>query len=328
MKSVFLFALLVTVGLSSVARSQEQKLLVAYSTFASGPAALWVAKDAGFTKKNGLDVGLIYIGGSGIMTQAVVGGTVPVAIGGGTSAIVSNLAGTDLVMTASLVHKPVLRYLVAKKEITRPEQLKGKKLGISRFGSSSEVLLNIALRKIGLDPQRDVTILQVGNAPLRVGALINGSIDASLMSDGEKVLTDEAGLPVLFDLVDLGIEVLQSDVITSRDFIRSNAEAIRALTKALVEAFHFGKTRKKETLEILSRYMKSSNPKVLEAAYASSITLGPSKPYPTLQGVEVALAELAVRNPKAASAKPEQFVDMSFMAELDRSGFIGSLYRR
>ncbi len=148
------------------------------------------------------------------------------------------------------------------------------------------------------------------------------------MSDGEKVLTDEAGFPVLFDLVDLGIEALQADVITSRGFIRNNGDAVRALTKALVEAFHFGKTRKKETLDILSRCMKTSDQKVLEAAYTPSIALGPSKPYPSLNGVEVALAELASRNPKAASAKPEQFVDMSFIAELDRSGFIDSLYRR
>ena len=328
MKTILYFFLALTLTTVGLAQAQPQKLLVAYSTTASGPAVAWVAKDAGFFDKNGLDVSFIFIGGSGVMTQALVGGSVQIAVGGGSAAVASSLAGIDLVMTSSLIHKPVLRYLVTRKEITRPEQLKGKTLGISRFGSSSNMLLRLTLKKIGLDPQRDVAVLQVGSAPLRVGALKTGSIDGSLMSMGERVLTDEAGFPVLFDLADLGIEVLQADVIASRTFLRNQEEVMKRFTKAIVEAIHYGKRQKREAMEILSRYMKTKDARVLEASYDASITLAPEKPYPTLKGVEVALAELAVKNPKAAGAKPEQFVDMRFVKELDQGGYIDSLYSR
>jgi len=157
-------------------------LKVAYSTIAAGHSVLWVTKEAGLFRENGLDVELLFIQSSSLLATALLVGTLPIATMGGVAAVEGNLRGADLVLLGSLKKPPSLTFLVTSKEITRPDQLKGKKLGVSRIGSSSDSILRMALRKLGLNPERDVTILQVGSSPLRTAALRSGNIDGTILN--------------------------------------------------------------------------------------------------------------------------------------------------
>src|SRR5258706_3028226 len=152
------------------------RLTAGYSTNTAGQSVLWIANDAGLYQKNGREVKLVFVQSAFLMTQALIAGDLPVAAMGGGGAVTSNLAGSDLVIVASLAKSPNLNYLVTRKEITRPEQLKGKRLGAARLGGASDSILRLALKKTGLDPDRDATILQIGFWPPRIPALVGGAL--------------------------------------------------------------------------------------------------------------------------------------------------------
>ncbi len=303
------------------------KLSVAYPTNAAGYAVLWVTKDAGLFEKNGLDAELLYIQSSTLIAQAMAGGSIGITTMAGGSAIEANLQGLDLVLLARIKKRPSLTYLAAAKEIARPEQLKGKRVAVSRIGSSSDAILRLALRKLGLNPERDVTILSIGNIPLRMAALQSGQIDATILTVEDEVAAAKFGLNVLLDLRRLNLEFLETDVVTTKSFIQKDEDTIRRFMKALIEGVHFFKTEKNESMEIMSKYMKVKDPKVIEAGYDFHADVYEKKPYPAVGAIQAALEEIAHRNPKARQANPAQFVEPKFVRELDESGFIDSLYR-
>jgi NitT/TauT family transport system substrate-binding protein len=154
---------------------------VGYSTTAVGQSLVWVTREAGIFRKNGLDVELIFIGSSTIATQALIARNVPIVVMSGVGAVNAGLAGSDLVIVGSTKNEPVLAYLVTSKHITQPAELNGKRLGVSRIGASADYFLRYLLKRMGLTPERDVQIVQVGSSPLRVAALANGSIDGTVL---------------------------------------------------------------------------------------------------------------------------------------------------
>jgi ABC-type nitrate/sulfonate/bicarbonate transport system substrate-binding protein len=303
------------------------KLRVAYPTNAAGYAILWVTKDAGFFKKSGLEAELLYIQSSTLIAQAMAGGSVGITTMAGGSAIEANLQGLDLVLLASIKKRPSLTYLAAVKEITRPEQLKGRRVAVSRVGSSSDSILRLALRKLGLNPEKDVTILSVGNSPLRMAALQSGQIDATILTVEDKVAGEKFGLNILLDLRDLGLEFLETDVVTTKSFIQRDEEAVRRFMKAIVEGVHFFKTQKTKSMEIMAKYMRVKDPRIIEVGYDFHAEVYEKAPYPAVAAIQAALEEIAHRNPKAREAKPAQFIETKFVRQLDESGYIDSLYR-
>ncbi len=303
------------------------RLTAGYSTNTAGQSVLWIANDAGLYQKNGREVKLVFVQSAFLMTQALIAGDLPVAAMGGGGAVTSNLAGSDLVIVASLAKSPNLNYLVTRKEITRPEQLKGKRLGVARLGGASDSILRLALKKTGLDPDRDATILQIGLSPARIRALEAGAIDGTILTVEERAAANPLGVNVLLDLRTLGVEFLSNDLVTSRKFIRENGETVRSFMKAVVEGIHYYKTQKGRAMGIMSRYMRGADPKTIEVGYDFNADVYQHKPYPSEEGVRLALQEAAPKNPKAAAAGPERFSDDRFVRELDQSGFIDRLYR-
>ena len=157
--------------LSSHQPSWGKEINLAFSTMTLNNTALWIARDLGFLKKNGIDAQVIYVQGGGVLVQGMLSGNIPVALTSGSQAVASNLAGSDIVLFSTLHAGAGPRYLGVNKEIQNAAQLKGKKLAVSRFGSSSDFILRFALRKAGLDPDKDIAILQIGNSPDRLAAL-------------------------------------------------------------------------------------------------------------------------------------------------------------
>lgn len=309
------------------ASAQPVKLKAAYSSIAIGQSLVWVVKEVGLFKENGLDVQLIFIGSSSTVTQAVLAGDVPIAIMSGATAISSQLAGSDLIIAASTKKDPAQAYLVAAKNITHSSQLKGKKLAVSRIGASSDFLLRLILKKIGLVPDRDVAIVQVGASPVRMAALANGAIDGTALTFEEMLVAKKMGFNVLLDISELGIEALNSDIVTTRRFLRDSRPIVQRFIKAMAKGVQFYADNKKFAMDVIGRYTKSTDLEKIENGYDFNAKIFLRKPYPTIKGIQLALEEFGEKNPAARAAAPEQFMDASIVKELDQSGYIDSLYK-
>ena len=311
----------------SVALAQLARIKVGYSSIGVGQSLVWVAKEAGLFRENGLDVQLIFIGSSSILSQAIIAGDVPIAIMSGTAAINSQLAGSDLIMAASTKKDPAQAFLVTAKGISQPAQLKGKKLAVSRLGASSDFILRLILKKIGLVPDKDVAIVQIGSSPVRMAALANGVADGTALTFEEMMIAKKMGFNVLMNLVDLGVESLNSDVVTTRRFMRDSRETVQRFIKGMVKAVSFFAANKKFSMDVIGRYTKSSDLEKIEYGYDYAAKIFLKKPYPPIKGIQLALEEVGERTPAARTANPEQFIDTSIVKELDDSGYIDALYR-
>lgn len=306
---------------------QITKLKVAYSTVAVGQSLVWVTKESGIFAQNQLDVELVFIGSSTVVTQALIAGNIPVAIMSGVAAINANLAGGDLIIVGSTKNEPVLSFLVTSKDIKDTAQLKGRKLGVSRLGSSSDFLLRYLLKRVGLVPEKDVSIVQVGSSPMRVAALAKGVIDGTALEIEEMMVARKLGFNVLIDISKLGIEALNSDIITSRRFTLQSRETVRKFIKGMVDGVAFYRNNKAFSMEVISRYTKSTDKEKIELGYDHNVRIYLKKPYPTSRGIQLALEEIRDRNPASAGAGYQQFMDDSFVSELDKSGYIDKLYK-
>ena len=312
---------------ANAADQPVEKVRIAYSGISGSQTAIWVAYEQGFFRKNGLDVELIYIEGAPLVVQTLVSGDVTAAAVSGAAVIQSNLQGSGVVMTAGFLNTLDYKLMVSK-DITQPDHLKGKSLAVSRFGSSSDFATRYALETYGLVPGKDVTLVQIGSQPERFAALASGRIQGALIAIPVTAKAKKAGFNTLADLQMLGLEYPQNGLAVTQGLIKSKPALVRNMTKAFVEAIHYFKTHRKETLAIYRKYLKTDDMEALEETYeAVGLNLVPEKPYPTMKGIRIVLKEMASKNPKAEAATPDQFVDLTFIRELDKSGFIDRLYK-
>jgi len=312
---------------ANAADQPVEKVRIAYSGISGSQTAIWVAYEQGFFRKYGLDVELIYIEGAPLVVQTLVSGDVTAAAVSGAAVIQSNLQGSGVVMTAGFLNTLDYKLMVSK-DITQPDHLKGKSLAVSRFGSSSDFATRYALETYGLVPGKDVTLVQIGSQPERFAALASGRIQGALIAIPVTAKAKKAGFNTLADLQMLGLEYPQNGLAVTQGLIKSKPALVRNMTKAFVEAIHYFKTHRKETLAIYRKYLKTDDMEALEETYeAVGLNLVPERPYPTMKGIRIVLQEMASKNPKAEAATPDQFVDLTFIRELDKSGFIDRLYK-
>jgi NitT/TauT family transport system substrate-binding protein len=304
-----------------------QKINVAYSSISGNVSPLWVTQDRGFFRKYGLEVQAILIESGTTTAQALVAGDISFASVAGPAAIQSNLRGADVVMIAGIINTLVFQ-LYTERGITRPDQFKGKSVGVTRYGSATDFAMRYALEKYGLDANKEVAILQLGNQPAQLAALEAGKVQGAMLSAPTSLRAKKMGFPMLADLQMLGLEYQHTSIATSRALIKSKPDLVRDFMRAYIEGIQYAKTHRKETMEILAKYLRTDDKDILDDTYDSIIqTLVPEKPYPTLKGVQIILREFGVKDPAARSARPEQFVDTSIVKELDTSGFIDKVYK-
>jgi NitT/TauT family transport system substrate-binding protein len=312
---------------ANAADQPVEKVRIAYSGISGSQTAIWVAYEQGFFRKYGLDVELIYIEGAPLVVQTLVSGDVTAALVSGAAVIQSNLQGSAVVMTAGFLNTLDYKLMVSK-DITQPDHLKGKSLAVSRFGSSSDFATRYALETYGLVPGKDVTLVQIGSQPERFAALASGRIQGALIAIPVTAKATKAGFNTLADLQMLGLEYPQNALAVTQGLIKSKPALVLNMTKAFVEAIHYFKTHRKETLAIYRKYLKTDDMDALEETYeAVGLNLVPERPYPTMKGIRIVLQQMAAQNPKAQAATPDQFVDLTFIRELDKSGFIDRLYK-
>lgn len=319
-----LLALFVTCFSSNLGWSKEINL--AYSTIGANNTVVWVARDIGFFKKHGLDAQVLYVQGGGILIQGMLNGNIPIAITSGSQAIVSNLAGTDLLLFSTFHSSAGPRYLGVAKDIQNAAQLKGKKLAVSRFGSSSDFILRFALRKAGLDPEKDVAVLQIGNSPDRLAAMRNGQISGTMLTLEDRWAAEKFGFHTLLDVYDHGFAAVTVSAIASKKFLTEQRETARSFMRGLIEAIHFTKTRPEETKKIMAKNTRISDPQILDQAYKFIAADYLPRPYPSIKGIQFTLQDLDRSKPGAGELNPSRFADMDLVKELETSGFINQVF--
>lgn len=319
---------LLLLTLAAPATAQLRKLNIAYTATSPYQAALIIAKETGIFKKHGLDPQLILTPGGSLGFQAMMGGDVAMVMADGSAAVTSNLAGADVVIIASLLN--TFPYsLISIPEVKKVNQLVGGKVAISRFGSATDVSVRMSLAKVGLNPDKDVTILQIGTQTTRFAALQSKQVQATIITPPFTLTARKLGYNTLIDMGQLNIPFELTALLTRRSYIKAQRDTVVATVEALSEAVHFYKREKEPVIKILSRYLQTTDREALEETYREiALKTLPEKLYPTLPGIQTILDELALKNPKAKTARPEDFIDMSFVKKLDDEGFYERLYKR
>ncbi len=329
-KLIALFAVLcVSLVFSGQLRGQtppRHKLRIPYSSLGPGLFPLWVGKEKGLFQGQQLDVELLYIATSPTIIQTMLSGEVQLSSSGQEAAMAANLAGADIVIIATGVVRPSF-FLYSMPEITRVEQLKGKRLGISRPGSSTDFAMRFLLQKYGLDPKRDVTIVPTGGIPRAPAAMLAKVIDAALLSPPTTSKARRLGFRQLLDPMSIGFPFYSAAVTARKSWLDKYTGVARRFMKAYVAAISVVHTDRNFTMKVIGKYSGEQEPDALEETYNYVVKALPRVPEPTLDPIRMGLKILAEKNPEAATAEPSRFIDTRFIRELKESGYIDGLYK-
>ena len=326
-----LFSLIAAISwlLSASTAHAADRVRVGLSSVSPINGSVWVAEEKGLFKKYGLEAEVILIGGaSAAGVGSLIAGDIQFLIGGGGAVVNAALNGADAIMIGSVVNKGIQR-VMARSDLKSPEDLKGKKVGVTRFGASSYMVLQMMLRQWHMSPS-DIQIFQVGSSPAMMASLEKGGIDAAVLTEPTFFFAEDQGYRILADLANMDIYYLHSMLDSTRAYLRSHRDLALRFMKAYVEGIAFFKRNRTETLEVLKKKMRTApgQIKYLERSHALySSGYFENAPYPALQGVRSVLEFLAKDNPRAAHADPKTFIDGSLVKELDDSGFIAKLYQ-
>jgi NitT/TauT family transport system substrate-binding protein len=286
----------------------------------------WISKEAKIFEKNGLDVEAVLLNGSGRTSQALLSGSLFAASVALPQVMLADLNGADLVNVAHGIGVQGSRLMV-KPEIRKVEDLKGKRIGISSLGSAGDLLFGYVLRKYGIDTTREVIWLAVGNTAERLQALMTGAVDAADMTYPADVEAERKGFRALLD-ARKEIVYPTASVVTRRKTIKEDRDTVMRFVRSFVEGIAVFKANKEFSQKVLTKYMRTTDPEYLEGSYAIFKQDFISVPYPITKGLDAVYEIAAFRRPEIRSHKPEEFVDASFVAELDKSGFIRKLYEQ
>jgi NitT/TauT family transport system substrate-binding protein len=284
-------------------------------------APVIAAADGGYFKKQGLDGKPLVMSGSTTALAAMLSGDVGFINVAGSGLINAYLGGRDAVMVSGLVNFAPYDLIVAK-GINTIEDLKGKKVGIARFGGSADFLARYGLEKHGLKPGRDVTILQTGGNAERLSAVSQGAIQATLLEQGFAYQAKKAGFRSLLDFATIGLDYQHSGIATTKSFIAKNREIVVGFLKALIEATNRYKNDRSFGIKVLEKHLRISDVDTLQTTYDYYAPKIGAVPYVNLKGMKFLLDTTAESNPKAKNIKPEEIGDNTLLREIEASGFL------
>jgi NitT/TauT family transport system substrate-binding protein len=325
--SLRVILLMIFVAGANTQAAAQDRLRIAWAGSTPSNTPIWVADQKGFFKRNGLSAEVINISASTIVIQALLTGEVDFIIAPSATLVTSRLAGADTIMVST--NLPLfIDHIVSLAEIMSVEQLKGKTGGVNRLGTTSDMTLRLALRRFGIDADRETKIIATGENPQRLAALARNITQFTLLGEPLVREAEKMGFRDLFDIGTLKIPYHVNAVVTREKTVRERRPLVNKVVRAFTEALHYIKTNKEETKALIGKNLKNNDPEGLERAYRAYNGAYPEVPYPSAEGVKTLLDDIAPRTPKAATADPKSFVDMSFVQELEASGFIKQLYKR
>ena len=300
---------------------------MSHSAITVSQGILWVIHDAGIFQKYNFDPQIIYIANSPPNIAGVLSGDLAFTVTAGPAAVSAAVEGTDILVLMSFLHTMNDFTLFSNPAIKKPADLKKKIIGVGQPGSADDYEERIVLRKWGLDPDKDVSLLTAGGQPTRLTALQVGRVDASLFQIPTTLRARKAGLNEIASGADFGIDYLGTSIAMKGGMIQKNPSFVQRFVKAFVEGIHYYKTNKEASLRSIAKFTKLSDGAALDEAYN---TYGqkflPRIPYPSIKGIDAILEDLAKRNPKARGVNSARFVDTKFLKDLEDSGFIAQLY--
>ena len=313
---------------ASLPAQSQKTLLLGLASISGGIETLYVTKKIGAFKRNGLDVDFLLLQGGSQALQVLLSGDIKlISGGGGTAAQRARFKGAGNLLVAT--YTPTMPYsLYVNAKIQDAKRLKGAKIAISRFGSSSDFAARFMVARLGLDPSKDVTILQIGNQRERMSALLSGSVDGSVVDAPNTLIARQQGFVELADASKLGLTYPHNNIASTDRFIREEPQTVFSFLRAFVEGIAYYRTHKAESMQMIKEFLRVSDNAIAEEAYEYYSRITPAKPYPNAEGVRGVLEEIALTEPAIKNAKVEQFVDSSFITKLDQSGFIDGLYKK
>jgi NitT/TauT family transport system substrate-binding protein len=284
-----------------------------------------IAKDRGLFAKYGLTTEVIYIPGGSTNVQVLVSGNLDLSQLSGAPGVAANLEGADIVYIAGLLDK--LNYqLVTRPEIRSTEQLKGKKLGVSRFGSSADFGLRALLKRVGIDPAKDVTILQIGDEPARIAAIMSGNIDGTVANAPFGMEAERLKLSIIADSVKMSVPFFNTGLLGSKKYLERQEAKVLNFLRAYLEAIKILKTERDYSVKALSQFTKVQNLKAMQEGYDYFVNQLQAVPYPSVEAMQAVVAQIAETNPKARNIDAKNFVTDRYLKRLEDEGFVKKIW--
>jgi len=315
-----LFMLVIT---HEAAAQPATRVMSGYAAISGPHAVLWVAREAGLFEKNGLRVDVAYIRSGSTMGQALVAGEIQMAQMGGPAALAAGVAGFDVALIAVALNTTPI---VIMGTVSKMEELKGKGIGITRYGSNTDISARFAIKKFGLQPEKDVALLQLEDYPGIMGGLQSGRIAAGALADPFTDHAKKLGYKEIADIAALGLEFPFVGIVAKKSYLRDNPDVAQRFVRAYTEAIALYKNNRELAMKVTSKYTGIKDPAILTSTvnfYAPKLA---RVPYPTIGGIRFILDQIAARDARAKNVNPESFMDVRFVKQLDESGFIQRLY--
>ena len=290
--------------------AQTTNVRIAFNGF-GGVAPLYLGTDEGIFKKHGLNLELIFIPGGSLSLQALIGKSLDLLLTGGPPVVNAYLQGARIKIIGGVVNLLPYSFVVST-GIRSAEQVKGKKIGISRFGSNTDYVVRMALDQLGVSANQ-VQVMQVGGSQARLAALKTGAIQATVLSPEEALVAQRMGSTVLFDFIEKGIEFPHVTVVAREDYLESQGQTAKSFLKAYVEAVRYYKTHRAEAVKKIMSLSKLPERQMAEIVYDGSLRATPDNGKPTVKGMEVVLDTLAKENPKAKNLTMQELIDLRFL---------------
>jgi NitT/TauT family transport system substrate-binding protein len=313
--SVIVVALIFLAASTAVARAADQVTTAFQSVTIGSSTPVWIAKDAGFFQRQGLDVKIVFVEGSPRTIQTLIAGEAQIVESTGPAVLNARAAGSPVVIVAGYVNV-MPYYLIVDKSINSPMDLKGKVGANHMPGTAADTVIRIGLKALGLDPDRDVSLRAIGNTPMRLQAMSAGAAQFMVAQDLELQQAKRLGYKVLVDYVATKTPFPMGGAVTTERYVKENRDVVLRYVKALAQALHYLKTDRAGSLAIISRYARFQNREVMGAAFDAARRLYNDVPVPTTEGFNLVARELSQRNPKLRDFDTSSVVDLQFVREL------------
>jgi NitT/TauT family transport system substrate-binding protein len=310
---------------SDVTAQPLTRVMSGYAATSGPHAVLWLAREAGLFEKNGLRTEVAYIRSGSTMGQALVAGEIQLAQMGGPAALAAGVAGFDVTMVAVALNTTPI---VIMGKVSKMEELKGKAIGVTRYGSNTDISARFAIRKAGLQPEKDVALVQLEDYAGIMGGIQSGRIAAGALADPFTDHAKKLGYKEIADIAALGLEFPFVGIVTKKTFIKEQPDLVQRFVRAYTESIALYKNNRELAKQVTSKYTGIKDPEILNSTvdfYAPKLA---SVPYPTIDGIRFVLDQVATRDPRAKNFSPETFMDLRFVKQLEDSGFIQGLNRK
>jgi NitT/TauT family transport system substrate-binding protein len=317
----------ITILLTPCLSAAQERVRVGWAAMTASHTPLWVAQERGLFTKQGLATEAIFFGAGPPAMQALIAGDLDIVVTSAPNVVNPRLGGADFVMILSII-PTFIDHIISASNITNAEQLRGKSGSVNRAGSISDMGLRLSLKRLGIDPEKDVRIVPAGGNPERLASIAKGVTQFTIMNEPFIKEAERLGFRDLVNMATLKIPLHGNGVVTRETIIKAKRPMVSRFARAMTEAIHVVKADKEGTKSIIGKYTRLNDPEGLERTYKNYTSVLLDVPYADPAGIKTLLDDMGPKNPKAAQADPKSFVDPSFVQEMEASGFIKQLQKR